>query len=57
MEKHFKKHIEEDQQQLLAEARGAPGMRAGNAGRNSTKGTNWTLKEHYSLFLPFKKNK
>ena len=40
MEKHFKKHIEEDQQQLLAEARGAPGMRAGNAGRNSTKGTN-----------------
>lgn len=38
MEKHFKKHIEDDQQQLLAEARGGP-MRSGNAGgRNNAKG-------------------
>ena len=36
MEKHFKKHIEDDQQQLLAEARGGP-MRS-NAGRNNAKG-------------------
>ncbi len=41
MEKHFKKHIEEDQQQLLAEARGGvgPGMSRGlNSGRTNTKG-------------------
>ena len=45
MEKHFKKHIEEDQQQLLAEARGGIGVGGGhnsamrlNAGRTSTKG-------------------
>jgi hypothetical protein len=39
MEKHFKKHIEDDQQQLLAEARGGPGMRSGNGGgRNNAKG-------------------
>jgi len=49
MEKHFKKHIEDDQQQLLAEARGGPhnamrpngngGAGVGPAGgRSNTKG-------------------
>lgn len=48
MEKHFKKHIEDDQQQLLAEARGGPhnpmrpnangGGGAGGGGRSNTKG-------------------
>ena len=40
MEKHFKKHIEDDQQQLLAEARGGGvGPMRSNAGsRNNAKG-------------------
>lgn len=39
MEKHFKKHIEDDQQQLLAEARTVGGPMRSNAGnRNNAKG-------------------
>ena len=32
MEKHFKKHIEDDQNQLLAEARGLIGANSGGGG-------------------------
>lgn len=38
MEKHFKKHIEDDQNQLLAEARGLIGANSGGGGGSGGAG-------------------
>ena len=38
MEKHFKKHIEDDQNQLLAEARGLIGANSGGGGSGGGAG-------------------